>query len=362
MNTLNLGIRLGETRTSSDYEPGQIIGQSEEAGKKVDANTTIVVDICGDGEEVTIPDVDGYTRERAVKALEDLGFTVDVTETFDENVAAGNVISITPKSGGKTSRGSVIRMVVSKGKQEEEEEEVTVPDIRNMTEAQAKSELTKAGLKSGTARSAFSDTVEEGRIISQSISRGTKVPKDTAVSYEVSKGKEVTDVYIGNAEKNGSSESAVTSYLTGKGLKVSRSEQYHNSVPKGNVISYSPGNGNTVPIGSTVNIVVSLGPEPVKTASVPGAGADLNEITARGFIVGNRTYEYSDSIPEGKIISCNPSGTQNVGTTINVVISKGVAPCLHPNVDPTTGKCQDCGKQVEQPSQPQPPQPSTGNP
>ena len=162
---------------------------------KVDPNTTIVVDICGDGEEITIPDVDGYTRDRAVKALEDLGFTVDVTEAFDDNVTAGNVISITPKAGGKTSRGSVIRMVVSKGKQEENEE-ATVPDIRNLTEAEAKSELTKAGLKSGTARSAFSDTVEEGRIISQSIEKGKKVPKDTAVSYEVSKGKEIKDCLL----------------------------------------------------------------------------------------------------------------------------------------------------------------------
>ena len=340
LNGVSLGIELGETRASTEYEPGQIISQSIEAGMKVDPNTTIVVDICGDGEEVTIPDVDGYTRDRAVKALEDAGFTVDVTEAFDDNVAAGNVISITPKAGGKTSRGSVIRMVVSKGKQEENEE-ISVPKIEGLTEAEAKSTLTNAGLKSGTARSAFSDTVEEGRIISQSIKSGTKVPKDTAVSYEVSKGKEIKEVYIGNAEKNGSSESAVTNYLTGKGLKVARSEQYHNSIPKGNVISYSPGNGSTVQVGSTVNIVVSLGPEPVKTASVPGAGADLNEITARGFVVGSISREYSKSIAKDKIISCSPSGTQNIGTTINVVISNGI--CSHPTVD-ASGKCTTCGE------------------
>lgn len=357
LNGVSLGIELGETRASTEYEPGQIISQSIEAGMKVDPNTTIVVDICGDGEEVTIPDVDGYTRDRAVKALEDAGFTVDVTEAFDDNVAAGNVISITPKAGGKTSRGSVIRMVVSKGKQEENEE-VSVPDIRNLTEAEAKSELTKAGLKSGTARSAFSDTVEEGRIISQSIEKGKKVPKDTAVSYEVSKGKEIKEVYIGNAEKNGSNESAVTSYLTEKGLKVARTEQYHNSIPKGNVISYSPGNGSTVKVGSTVNIVVSLGPEPIKTATVPGAGADLNEITARGFVVGTITREYSKSIAKDKIISCSPSGTQNVGTTINVIISNGI--CSHPTVD-ANGKCTTCGETGLTPTTPPENPPQVGD-
>lgn len=356
LNSLNLGIRLGETKASSDYEPGQIIGQSVEAGTKVDLNTMIIVDICGDGEEVTIPDVEGYTRERAVEALEESGFTVDVTEAFDDNTPAGNVISITPKAGGKTSKGSVIRMVVSKGKQEDEE--ATVPKIEGLTEAEAKSELEKAGLKSGTARQAFSDTVEEGRVISQSITKGTKVPKDTAVSYEVSKGKEIKEVYIGNAEKNGSSESAVTNYLTEKGLKVARSEQYHNTVPKGNVISYSPGNGNTVKVGSTVNVVVSLGPEPVKTASVPGAGASLDEITARGFVVGTIKREYSKSVAKDKIISCSPSGTQNVGTTINVVISNGV--CSHPTVD-ASGKCTACGETgLTPPTPPAQPDPPTG--
>ncbi|MCI8557282.1 MAG: Stk1 family PASTA domain-containing Ser/Thr kinase [Lachnospiraceae bacterium] len=363
LNTLGLGIRLGETRASSDYEPGQIIEQSIEAGTKVEANTTIIVDICGDGEEIIVPNVIGQTRERAVKTLEDMGFTVDVAEAYDENEAAGNVISTTPSAESKGTRGSVVRLVVSKGK-EKKEEEVSVPDIKGRTEAEAKSMLTNAGLKSGTARSSYSDTVEEGRIISQSINSGTKVPKDTAVSYEVSKGKEVKEVYIGNAEKKGSSESAVTAYLTGLGLQVSREEQYSDSVPKGNVISYSPGNGSLVSPGSTVKVVVSLGPEPVKTATVPGAGSDLNEITARGFVVGSRTYEYSDAIAQGKIISCSPSGIQNVGTTINVVLSNG--PCAHSNVD-ASGKCTTCGKTgltppiVNPPADPQPttPDPST---
>ena len=43
LNTLSLGIRLGETRSSSEYEPGQIIAQSVDAGTKVEANTTIIV-------------------------------------------------------------------------------------------------------------------------------------------------------------------------------------------------------------------------------------------------------------------------------------------------------------------------------
>ncbi|NBK92210.1 Stk1 family PASTA domain-containing Ser/Thr kinase [bacterium 1XD21-13] len=357
LNGLNLGIQLGETRASTEYEPGQIIGQSIEAGTKIEANSTIVVDICGDGEEVTIPDVEGYTRERAVKALEEQGFTVDVTEAFDESIPAGNVISITPKAGGKTSKGSVIRMIVSKGPKEEDEQ-MTVPGIVGLTEAEAKNALTNAGLKSGTARSAFSDTVEEGRIISQSIEKGKKVPKDTAVSYEVSKGKEIKEVYIGDAQKNGNSESAVTSYLTGKGLKVSRSEQYHDSVPKGEVISYSPGNGSTVKVGSTVNIVVSLGPKPVEKVTVPSVkgmdtAAAANTLSASGFSLGTVTKGNMASKPSdnGKIYAQSAEGQVNKGsvTSVNVTIYSDHSHAEVTNADGSV-TCSLCGEVIKPPT------------
>ena len=216
--------------------------------------------------------------------------------------------------------------------------QVEVPNVVDKDEATAKNLLGAAGLSS-SASTAASDTVSEGNIISQNPVAGTKVDPGSRVTYVVSTGPD--SVYIGNAEKNGSSESAVTAYLRDRGLNVSRTEEYSDTVPAGDVISYSPGNGSTVEYGSTVNIVVSKGPEPIATAEVPGAGADVTEITNRGFQVGNISKEYSDSIVEGKIISCSPSGTQNVGTKIDVVVSLGV--WLHPNVG-TDGVCAQCGK------------------
>ena len=58
LNSMNLGIKLGETRSSDEYDPGQIISQSVEAGTEVEANTTIVVDICGDGSQSEVPDLE----------------------------------------------------------------------------------------------------------------------------------------------------------------------------------------------------------------------------------------------------------------------------------------------------------------
>jgi len=343
LNALGLGIKLGETKSSDEYEPGQIIGQSVEAGTEVEANTTIVVDICGDGEEVAVPDVTGYTRERAVAALEALGFTVDVAEAYHDTVAAGKVVATSPKAGKKIDKSSVVNLVVSKGP---EAGRVTVPKLIGLTEAKAKEALKQAGLTSGTVTQAFSDTVEEGKIISQSVKEGSQVSEGTAVNYVVSKGKEIVEVYIGNAEQNGSNEDAVITYLLNKGLKVSRSEAYSDTVAKGNVISYKPGNGSTVEYGSVVEVVVSLGAKPVTTAQVPAlAGKTKAEAESALKAVGLNaafTEEYHASVTSGYVISQSVAGgtSVNLGTTINVVISKGPEsqPPEEPQdpVDPTT--------------------------
>ena len=251
LNGMNLGIKLGETRASDEYDPGQIISQSIEAGTEVDANTTIVVDICGDGSQAEVPDLEGKTQTQAENALTALGLSVDITEKFSDTVDKGYVISTSPKAGSKVDKGGVVQVVVSKGS--EADAMVEVPTLTNRDEATAKQLLSSAGLASGSVTQEFSDTVESGKIISQNPTAGTKVEKGTKVSYVVSKGQE--NIYIGDAMKDGSSESAVTAYLTGKGLKVSRSEAYSDTVKKGDVISYNPGNGSTVAPGSTVTIV-----------------------------------------------------------------------------------------------------------
>ena len=358
LNDLGLGIELGETRSSDEYEPGQIISQSIDEGTEVEAHTTITVDICGDGEEATVPDVTEYTQSRAESALKELGFSVDVKEEYDDKVEAGKVISTSPKAGSKVDRSSVITITVSKGPAEENE--TTVPKIEGLSEAAAKTELTNAGLKTGSVTQQYSDSVEEGYVISQHIRQGTKVEKDTAVNFVVSRGSE--DVYIGNAEKNGSDEASVTKYLQDRGLKVSRSEQYHATVPKGNVISYSPGNGSTVKPGSTVNIVVSLGPEPVKTASVPDVknktvDAAKSAIEGAGFKWGGSSKGETapDYTLNGTVYDWNPKGTQNLGTTISVKIYANTPDCGPDNhTGNPGGKCSICGNPIPTPETPDP--------
>jgi len=353
LNALGLGIKLGETKSSDEYEAGQIIGQSVEEGTEVEPNTTIIVDICGDGEKIKVPDVTSFAKDKAVKTLEDLGFAVDVTERYDETVAAGKVISMSPKADKEVEKGSVINLVVSRGP-EKEVETIKVPKLIGLTEEKAKEALKTAKLASGSVTQEYSKTVEKGYIISQGVKEGTEVPEGTAISYVVSKGAE--EVYIGNAEQNGSSEAAVTKYLTDKGLEVVRSEAYSDTVAKGNVISYKPGNGSTVKAGSKVEVVVSLGKKVAETINVPSltgmtSAQAKSAVEGAGFTWGGASN--GDIAPSankvGTVYWQSHSGAQNKGTAISVKVYAEIPACSTHTApsgaaEGSTVNCTVCGK------------------
>ncbi len=338
LNKLGLGIKLGETKSSDQYDAGQIISQSEEAGTKVDPNTTIIVDVCGDGEKVEVPDVKGYSQAKAESALKALGLTVDITEVASEDVAAGKVISTSPAAGKKIDKSGVVTVVVSKGK--EEEQQIEVPAITGKTEAKAKELLKAAGLASGQASQEFSDTVEEGQIISQSPKAGTKVDKDSKVSYVISKGKENKDVYIGNY--SGMSESEATSKAQGKGLKVVVDYEYSSSVASGQVTRTEPGNGTTVQAGSTIKIWVSKGVESVSVPDLSGMNASQAQtalssvgLTLGGTTTGTAAPSEGDS---GRIYDWSSKGSSvSKGTAISITVYGAyVAPTPEPTPTPST--------------------------
>ena len=312
-----------------------------------------------------MPDLEGKTQTQAENALTALGLSVDITEKFSDTVDKGYVISTSPKAGSKVDKGGVVQVVVSKGS--EADAMVEVPTLTNRDEATAKQLLSSAGLASGSVTQEFSNTVESGKIISQNPNAGTKVEKGTKVSYVVSKGTE--DVYIGNAMKDGSSESAVTAYLTGKGLKVSRTEQYSDTVAAGNVISYNPGNGSTVAPGSTVTIVVSLGPKPVEKVSIPSlkgmdTAAAANTLSASGFSLGTVSKGNMASKPEdnGKIYAQSAEGEVNKGsvTTINVTIYSDHVHAEQTNPDGSV-TCSLCGAVIKEAPNPTEPSGGTGS-
>jgi serine/threonine-protein kinase len=136
------------------------------------------------GALVEVPNLIGKKSEKAEKAAEEANLVYSVSgKEYSDDVKKGVVISQSIEAGNTVEEQQTVEVVVSKGI-----EQVEVPDVGNMTLKKAKKALEKAKLTYETG-SDYSSSVDEGKIISQSIDAGKKVDKNTKVKIVVSLGK-----------------------------------------------------------------------------------------------------------------------------------------------------------------------------
>ncbi|WP_419580049.1 PASTA domain-containing protein [Streptococcus suis] len=90
-----------------------------------------------------VPNVVGKSQENATQVLQTAGFSVGtITQEYSSSVTAGQVISTDPVAHTELAKGSIINLVISKGK------ELVMPDLtsRNYTYSQARSQLQALGV------------------------------------------------------------------------------------------------------------------------------------------------------------------------------------------------------------------------
>lgn len=90
-----------------------------------------------------VPNVVGKTQENATQILQTAGFSIGtITQEYSSSVTAGQVISTDPVANTELTKGSIINLVVSKGK------ELIMPDLTsgNYTYSQARSQLQTLGV------------------------------------------------------------------------------------------------------------------------------------------------------------------------------------------------------------------------
>ena len=318
LNAAGLGIKRAGTIASDEYEEGEIVSQSPEAGSFVDAKTTIEVVISSGPAMVEIPSVKGLDETSAYNKLVNAGFKPVKELEYSDSVEIGYVISQSPAGSSLGNEGDLVTIVVSQGPKL-----VKVPNVVNLKQENATSALTEAGLKVGEVTTDYSDKIEKGNVISQSVSADTQVAKGSTVNLVVSLGKkqvEVTNV-VGQTKDN------AVKALKDIGLNATIKEAYSDTVAAGTVISQSVASGSKVEIGSSVEIVVSLGKEQVTVPNVVSYDKDRakQELEAIGLTVSFR--EINDDQAVGKVIDQSVIGGTRVdkGTTIELTVSLGPA-------------------------------------
>ena len=269
LNKYDLGIHKS-TAPSDTVKKGKIVSQDPADGKKVKKHTTVNV-VISSGEEAkttTIPNVVGMSEADAEKALQDKNLVVKKGDpVYSDNVEQGEVVSVSPSEGAEVKEGTTVTLVISKGNQP-----ATVPKLTGKSQSDAEAALSQAGL-SGNATEDYSDTVEEGVIISQDTDAGKEVSKGTTIGYVVSKGPKMTVVTVPSilsfdknaAEKKLKEAGLVPEYL-GEDDSV-------NEYGQGQVSYQSISAGTQVEKGTTVQYKVSKGSQP----SAPDSGNSGND-------------------------------------------------------------------------------------
>ncbi|MFF7212016.1 Stk1 family PASTA domain-containing Ser/Thr kinase [Streptomyces sp. NPDC008238] len=115
--------------------------------------------------------------------------------------------------------------------------------------------------------------------------------------------------------------------LRDAGLRVEVVEAFDPTMTKGKVAATDPGTGERIRDNGTVTITVSKGPERVK---VPGVvGEELAEakrrLKAAGLSPGTVSREFSDEVPQGRVISTDPGSgaSRRPDSAVSLVVSKG---------------------------------------
>jgi serine/threonine-protein kinase len=109
-------------------------------------------------------------------------------------------------------------------------------------------------------------------------------------------------------------------------LAYGRSFLTYSSEPKGMVLRSNPATGRREPPGFQVDLVVSKGPAPIHIRDWTGKSADraVHALQARGLQVDTSHQEFSDSVPEGRVIAQDPVGAVlHRGDTVSLTVSKG---------------------------------------
>ncbi len=176
-------------KESTEYDKDYIVSQDIEGNTEVPSGTVLnLVVSSGKIVGVNVPDVVGLTEAEAKVRLEAEGFKMQKQLQESDSVEKGKVISQNPLGATTAAKGSDVTVVISSGKNVEQ---VSMPDLTGKTEEEAKVVIEEEGLSIGTVSEEDSDTVEKGKVISQTPAAGGTVDKGTSVDLKISLGKKV---------------------------------------------------------------------------------------------------------------------------------------------------------------------------
>ncbi|GAB3270767.1 Stk1 family PASTA domain-containing Ser/Thr kinase [Arthrobacter pigmenti] len=201
---------------------------------------------------------------------------------------------------------------------------VQVPAVENMTETEALTALYEQELTPRPER-VENDKIAEGLAIGTSPEAGAKVEEGSTVELLISTGPSTVKV---PSDLQGQNEEAVRDQLQEMGLVGGSTESVNSpAVPKGELIATEPALGESVPTGSSVDLIISTGNVTVPSVSgnqVENAEAALQD-PAISLPYSINKEEDPDAEPGTVVAQSIPGGT-DVPQETEIVLTVAAAP------------------------------------
>ena len=155
---------------SMEVPQGALLSLNVDPGATLPHNTTITVTVSQGPKPVTMPNIVGKTKDEAQQTMDDLKLTANWTESFDDKIPQGQVISTSVSSGNTLHWGDSVDVVVSKGP-----ETITLPNYVGQKASDAKAALEKLGFTVKVSSQLTLNASQDKKVASQDPVGGTEV-------------------------------------------------------------------------------------------------------------------------------------------------------------------------------------------
>ena len=269
-------------------------------------------------DELTIPSVVGESYAELETELDE-SYQLLVSYENSDDIPAGVIISQKPDAG-------VVRKIYQNGGSCSLSVTVSIGksyySVGNFSGKDARTSLLELQNNGVAVKRVYeySTTVDKDIIISTTPAPDAKLYEGETLTVKMSLGKKITTVKI--PDLYGLSEAQASSILEARGLKLGNITYKTSTVGAGKVIEQALSPYSTVPLGSSVDISVSIGTS-ASQKKVPDlygltvyeARLKLSEV---GLVVGE-IYSVSSGAPKGTVITQTPLPNTPITSSITSV-------------------------------------------
>ena len=205
---------------------------------------------------------------------------------------------------------------------------VNVPSVVDKPRETAEAELRAAGLVPEVNQVASAKEI--GTVVDQNPQGGDQVARNSTVELSVSSGPDTVSV----PDLGGYSEAEAKVALENLGLKVGKSEKVDDTkVDKGKIVETDPAAGDTVPVDSAVDLLVSSGLATVPDVTNKQISDAVNELSDKGFRY--KTVFAESTEPEGTVLKQSAKAGSKIDYGKQITLTVAQAPTPTPTTTTT---------------------------